>query len=99
MHSISKLVAGFHQFISVLSVVNFMIGGKIPGAWPGDKTLVKAMNDCLSRGNPGEFTVNSSRNAREVYEHLGFVAQSEMIMKNGVTFTPMKIDVRAADKA
>ena len=53
----------------------------------------KAMNESLRRGNPGEFTVNSSRYALSVYEHLGFVAQSMPITKYGVTYTPMKLKI------
>lgn len=53
----------------------------------------KAMNEALCRGNPGEFTVSSSLNAQPVYEHLGFVAQSEPITKHGVTYTPMKLNI------
>ena len=50
-----------------------------------------AMNVCLSHGNPGEFTVNSSIYARPVYEKLGFVTQSEPQEKMGVVFIPMKL--------
>jgi len=50
-----------------------------------------SMTSCLSRGNPGEFTVNSSRYALGVYKKLGFVAQSGPQEKNGVVFIPMKL--------
>jgi len=50
----------------------------------------KAMTEALHRGNPGEFTVNSSQYALPVYERLGFVAQSRPITKHGVTYTPMR---------
>jgi GNAT superfamily N-acetyltransferase len=53
----------------------------------------KAMNESLCRGNPGEFTVNSSLNAQPVYEHLGFVAQSEPVTKHGVIYTPMNLKI------
>lgn len=51
-----------------------------------------SMGACLSRGNPGEFTVNSSSYATAVYEKLGFVAQSGPQEKNGVVFIPMKLE-------
>lgn len=53
----------------------------------------KAMNESLCRGNPGEFTVNSSLNAQPVYEHLGFVTLSKPITKHGVIYTPMKLKI------
>ena len=51
-----------------------------------------AMEACLSRGNPGEFTVNSSEYARGVYEQLGFIALSGPEEKNGVIYIPMKLE-------
>ena len=53
----------------------------------------KAMDESLCRGNPGEFTVNSSLNAQPVYEHLDFVTQSKPITKHGVTYIPMKLKI------
>lgn len=49
-----------------------------------------AREACLDAGNPGEFTVNASRNARGVYEAFGFVPQEETVL-NGVPFTPMTL--------
>ena len=43
-----------------------------------------AMEACLSRGNMGEFTVNSSEYAQGVYEQLGFIALSGPKENNGV---------------
>ena len=50
-----------------------------------------AKQTCLEDGNPGEFTVNSSTYAQDVYKRLGFVAQSGPREKNGVIFIPMKL--------
>ena len=49
---------------------------------------------CLEHGNPGEFTVNSSKYAQGVYEGMGFVAQSGPQEKNGVIFIPMKLKIK-----
>jgi len=46
---------------------------------------------CIEAGNPGEFTVNSSVFAEQVYIKLGFVVQSEPQVKNGVVYVPMKL--------
>jgi ribosomal protein S18 acetylase RimI-like enzyme len=50
-----------------------------------------AMNVCIRKGNPGEFTVNSSSYALEVYERFGFVAQSGLKVKKGIEYIPMKL--------
>lgn len=50
-----------------------------------------AKQTCIEHGNPGEFTVNSSTYAQDVYKSLGFVAQSGPQEKNGVIFIPMKL--------
>ena len=52
-----------------------------------------AMANCKVAGNPGEFTVNSSRYAQHVYESFGFVAQSAPHERNGIMTLPMKMTV------
>jgi len=54
-----------------------------------------AMKKCLSKGNTGEFTVNSSAYALDVYKKLGFVAQLGPKVKNGVVFYPMKLVIQS----
>jgi ribosomal protein S18 acetylase RimI-like enzyme len=54
-----------------------------------------AMKECLSKGNTGEFTVNSSAYALGVYKKLGFVAQEGPKEKNGVVFYPMKLVIQS----
>lgn len=53
-----------------------------------------ARDACLSRGNPGTFTVNASRHARPVYERFGFTAQSAARDRDGVVSIPMKLTLR-----
>lgn len=52
-----------------------------------------AMAECLNKGNPGVFTVNSSNNAVGVYERFGFVRTAPMQTKDGVTYNPMELRV------
>lgn len=47
---------------------------------------------CLDAGNPGVFTVNSSRYAVGLYEKFGFVRQSEAVDISGVISIPMKLE-------
>jgi N-acetylglutamate synthase-like GNAT family acetyltransferase len=53
-----------------------------------------AMKDCISRGNSGEFTVNSSLYARGFYKKLGFVELLGPKEHRGVVFFPMKLSIR-----
>lgn len=57
-----------------------------------------AKEACLGNGNDGEFTVNSSEYAQEVYKRLGFVAQPGPRIKNGVVFYPMSLRVDQEDR-
>ena len=52
-----------------------------------------AMETCKAVGNPGEFTVNSSKYAQRAYESLGFVAQSAPQERNGIVTIPMKLAI------
>lgn len=54
-----------------------------------------AREACLAAGNPGVFTVNSSRRSRAVYESFGFVAQAETT-QNGVPYIPMTLRIGPA---
>lgn len=57
-----------------------------------------AMEASLGNGNDGEFTVNSSEYAQEVYKRLGFVAQPGPRIKNGVVFYPMSLKMDQVDR-
>src|SRR5215213_6741280 len=51
-----------------------------------------AMTKCLQAGNPGLFTVNSSRFAVPVYERFGFRAAGSEQNAGGVLFLPMRLN-------
>ena len=48
-----------------------------------------ARRECLGAGNPGRFTVYSSRYALDVYRKLGFTETGPAETKDQVTATPM----------
>jgi len=50
-----------------------------------------ARDGCREAGNAGEFTVNSSRFAVEMYRKFGFTETGPPETKNGVTSIPMKL--------
>ena len=54
-----------------------------------------AKNKCLSNGNPGKFTVNSSNNSIGVYEAFGFRRTSGMEENNGVLYNPMLLEINS----
>jgi GNAT superfamily N-acetyltransferase len=54
----------------------------------------QAKSECLERGNPGTFTVNSSKNAVPVYERFGFVATGSVQNMGGIQFLPMRLNAR-----
>ncbi|MEN9580079.1 MAG: hypothetical protein RJA70_3088 [Pseudomonadota bacterium] len=56
-----------------------------------------ARAECIVAGNPGAFTVNSSNNAVEVYERLGFVRTAPVQNADGVLFNPMLFQPAAVD--
>lgn len=46
----------------------------------------------IEAGNPGVFTVNSSRFAVGLYETFGFVGHGEVVDESGVVHIPMKLE-------
>jgi GNAT superfamily N-acetyltransferase len=51
----------------------------------------RAKAEALANGNPGEFSVSSSRYAVPVYERFGFVATGPVQERDGVQFVPMRL--------
>jgi len=71
----------FHLFVSE----QYQRRGIATQLWNVAKTV------CLNKGNPGEFTVNSSGFARGLYEKLGFISCSGPQEMDGIMFYPMKL--------
>ena len=71
----------FHLFVAE----QYQRRGIATQLWKVAKTV------CLNEGNPGEFTVNSSSFARDVYEKLGFISCSDPQEIDGILFYPMKL--------
>lgn len=51
--------------------------------------LAKA--ECLAKGNPGTFTVNSAINALPVYQRFGFIALGDIRERGGIRDIPMQL--------
>ncbi len=56
----------------------------------GGRLWDTACRDARARGNPGRFTVNSSRHAVGMYERWGFVATDALQAVNGIEYLPMQ---------
>lgn len=52
----------------------------------------RARAEAVAQGNPGRFTVNSTRYAVPVYERLGFVAADALQVREGLAYLPMRMD-------
>jgi GNAT superfamily N-acetyltransferase len=50
-----------------------------------------AREEACHRGNPGEFTVNSSLNAVAVYKAFGFSPSGPVTTTHGISFVPMRL--------
>ena len=57
-----------------------------------------AKETCLEAGNPGEFTVNSSRFALEMYRKFGFTESGLSENKQGVIYFPMRFTGSTIEK-
>jgi ribosomal protein S18 acetylase RimI-like enzyme len=57
----------------------------------GARLWETARRDARARGNPGRFTVNSSRHAIGMYERMGFVATDTLQARDGVEYLPMQL--------
>jgi len=52
---------------------------------------LRVLEDSLTLGNPGKFTVNASNYAVPAYEKLGFRRTESRRQKNGVLYNPMQL--------
>jgi GNAT superfamily N-acetyltransferase len=73
----------FHLFVARA----FQRRGLASGLWR------EARKEALNRGNPGEFTVNSSLNAIAVYAAFGFVPSGPVTTAHGISFLPMRLSL------
>jgi GNAT superfamily N-acetyltransferase len=58
-----------------------------------------ARSRALAAGNPGVFTVNSSKLARPVYESFGFVPTAPLQYQRGIWFHPMQLTLATGIEA
>nr|MBO2513883.1 hypothetical protein [Gammaproteobacteria bacterium] len=58
-----------------------------------------AKAECLRRGRPAAFTVNSSRGAVPIYERFGFRIAAPEQEVEGVRFVPMRLELTSRENS
>ncbi|MGN2242217.1 GNAT family N-acetyltransferase [Frateuria sp. GZRR33] len=78
-------------------LVQFFVGTRYQGRGIATRLWRRAMADAVRRAGTRRFTLNATRLAVPVYEHLGFVATGpEGFSPAGVRTTPMALDIGAS---
>ena len=78
-------------------LVQFFVGTRYQGRGIATRLWRRAMADAVRRAGTRRFTLNATRVAVPVYEHLGFVATGpEGFSPAGVRTTPMALDIGAS---
>lgn len=70
---------------------HLFVAQHLHGQGIGKKLWQAAWNDARSLGNPGQFTVNSSMGALEMYKHWGFEPAGGPIQQHGIAYVPMRL--------
>lgn len=75
-------------------LVQFFVGTRYQGRGIASRLWRRAMADAVRRAGTRRFTLNATRVAVPVYEHLGFVATGpESFSAAGVRTTPMALEL------
>jgi GNAT superfamily N-acetyltransferase len=59
----------------------------------GRRLWQMAREDARTLGNPGQFTVNSSVYALEMYRRFGFEASGPKVEQHGIAYVPMRLQL------
>ena len=73
---------------------HLFIDQRFHGRGLGGRLWAAAKDAARRAGNPGQFTVNSSRYGVPIYTRFGFVATGPEVVKEGIAFIPMELDER-----
>ena len=72
---------------------NLFVDYEVQGQGLGRRLWCNLRDSAMQAGNHGEFTVNASLNALDIYRHLGFVEVGAPVEADGVAFVPMKLQL------
>lgn len=87
-------IVGMIEIVENSHISLFYTEGERQGTGIGRELLRKALEICV-RDEPTMkgITVNSSPNAVNIYEKLGFYVMEPEQVKNGIRFVPMKLEI------
>jgi GNAT superfamily N-acetyltransferase len=88
-----EALAGVVAVRSNSHLFSLYVGSPWHGQGVGRRLWELARDGALARGNPGNFTVNSSTFAEAMYRHLGFTATGPLAEMHGIRFIPMRLDL------
>jgi GNAT superfamily N-acetyltransferase len=74
---------------------HLFVAQPLHGQGIGKQLWQAAWDDARALGNTGQFTVNSSMGALEMYKHWGFEPTSEPIQQHGIAYVPMRLKAQA----
>ncbi|MFL6589489.1 MAG: GNAT family N-acetyltransferase [Chthoniobacterales bacterium] len=84
-------VAGFIAIRDNTHLCHLFVARRFHRQGLGRRLWHEARAEALRRGNPGEFTLNSSLNAIPVYTSFGFVPSAPITTMHGISFLPMRL--------
>ena len=91
--SVGRIV-GMIELVKNSHISLFYTDGRLHGIGNGRELLKRSLEICM-KNEPAltEITVNSSPNAVNIYEKLGFSVTKAEQIKNGIRFIPMKLEL------
>jgi GNAT superfamily N-acetyltransferase len=87
----SDAVAGFIAIRDNVHLFHLFVARSFHRRGLARRLWHEAREEALGRGNPGEFTVNSSLNAIAVYKSFGFIPSAPVTTEHGISFLPMRL--------
>jgi GNAT superfamily N-acetyltransferase len=87
---IGKELVGVSSIRDNKHLFHFFVAKKFHNMGYGKQLWRTAMKDALQKGNPGEFTVNSSLYALPIYRSFGFLPEDGESELMGVAYVPMR---------
>lgn len=93
----SDTIAGFVAIRDNTHLFHLFVARPFHRKGLGRRLWEAAREEACRRGNPGEFTVNSSLNAIAVYKAFGFLPSGPAATKDGISFLPMRLSPSGHD--
>lgn len=87
-------LAGFIALRDTSHIFHLFVSPDFQGKGLAKKLWQRTQELSARHGYEGPFTVNSSVKAIPVYERLGFTPSSDLIQSHGISFLPMRLDLK-----